>query len=260
MVTLQVVTMLRLELALRLEPRTINATAIGANATATCSNCVVIGSINGLNTATADANVGIGVTNPSQRLQVSGVVHSTTGGFKFPDGTTQTTAATGGVTSVTASSPLSSSGGATPDITLTGIIPISLGGTGSAIQNFVDLSTAQTVGGAKTFSGVVNTAQFFSIGGNRILSNAGTENLFLGVEAGLSNTTGFRNTFTGYRTGFNNTTGNANTFMGWQAGNLNTSGTANTFIGDWAGSSNTAGNTQYLYRRRCRPQQYNWRQ
>jgi hypothetical protein len=41
-------------------------------------------------------NVGIGTTTPGEKLQVTGVIHSTTDGFKFPDGTTQTTAATGG--------------------------------------------------------------------------------------------------------------------------------------------------------------------
>jgi hypothetical protein len=39
--------------------------------------------------------VGIGISNPSEKLSVSGVVESTTGGFKFPDGTVQTTAASG---------------------------------------------------------------------------------------------------------------------------------------------------------------------
>lgn len=41
-------------------------------------------------------NVGIGTTNPSQKLTVAGVIESTSGGFKFPDGTVQTTAAAGG--------------------------------------------------------------------------------------------------------------------------------------------------------------------
>jgi hypothetical protein len=36
---------------------------------------------------------------------------------------------------------------------VTGILPIANGGTGSATQNFVDLTTAQTVAGAKTFTG-----------------------------------------------------------------------------------------------------------
>jgi hypothetical protein len=38
-------------------------------------------------------NVGIGTTAPSQKLEVAGTIYSTSGGFKFPDGTTQTTAA-----------------------------------------------------------------------------------------------------------------------------------------------------------------------
>ena len=45
-------------------------------------------------TVTDEGNVGVGSTNPTEKLQVAGTVHSTTGGFKFPDGTTQTTAAT----------------------------------------------------------------------------------------------------------------------------------------------------------------------
>ena len=42
------------------------------------------------------SNVGIGILNPTSMLEVNGIIHSTTGGFKFPDGTIQTTAATGG--------------------------------------------------------------------------------------------------------------------------------------------------------------------
>lgn len=38
-------------------------------------------------------NVGIGTTNPGQKLSVAGTIESTSGGVKFPDGTTQTTAA-----------------------------------------------------------------------------------------------------------------------------------------------------------------------
>ena len=42
-------------------------------------------------------NVGIGLENPPNKLSVKGIIETTVGGVKFPDGTIQTTAATGGV-------------------------------------------------------------------------------------------------------------------------------------------------------------------
>ena len=42
-------------------------------------------------------NVGIGTATPGQKLEVNGVVFSSTGGFRFPDGTVQTTSAAGTV-------------------------------------------------------------------------------------------------------------------------------------------------------------------
>src|SRR5262249_2968517 len=50
----------------------INATAIGANANATQSNSLILGSINGVNGATSDTSVGIGTTAPNDKLHVSG--------------------------------------------------------------------------------------------------------------------------------------------------------------------------------------------
>ena len=46
--------------------------------------------------------VGIGTTNPGQKLSVAGTIESTSGGVKFPDGTIQTSAATA-ATSITLS-------------------------------------------------------------------------------------------------------------------------------------------------------------
>src|SRR5262245_3537349 len=50
--------------------------------------------------APGGGNVGIGITNAGSKLTVAGMIETTLGGLKFPDGTTQTTAATTGLTSI----------------------------------------------------------------------------------------------------------------------------------------------------------------
>ncbi len=102
---------------------------------------------------------------------------------------------------------------------VTGVVSVANGGTGGSIQNFVDLTTAQTIGGNKTFSntlsgGVVNATTQFNIGGARVLSNPGSSNLFAGVGAGSANTSGGFNTFVGSGAGGSNTTGMNNTLVG----------------------------------------------
>ncbi|MBK9336329.1 MAG: tail fiber domain-containing protein [Lewinellaceae bacterium] len=49
-----------------------NATAIGTRAEVGASNCLVLGSISGVNGATASVNVGIGTTTPDVRLHIEG--------------------------------------------------------------------------------------------------------------------------------------------------------------------------------------------
>ncbi|MBD0370337.1 MAG: hypothetical protein ICV60_05840 [Pyrinomonadaceae bacterium] len=49
-----------------------NATTIGSRSSVTRSNSLVLGSIKGINSATADTNVGIGTTAPKARLNVKG--------------------------------------------------------------------------------------------------------------------------------------------------------------------------------------------
>ena len=44
------------------------------------------------------------------------------------------------------------------DTDAAGILPLSLGGTGSDTQNFVDLSTSQTIGGTKTFNSPIGSS------------------------------------------------------------------------------------------------------
>jgi hypothetical protein len=186
-----------------------------------------------------------------------------------------TETADGGVTSVTASSPLLvAASTTTPHISL-GIVPVALGGTGltvpgaagsllrsdgsawtSAPLSAPDLpagsafyirngtipqpATSFNIGGTGT-ADVFNAATQFNLGGNRILSTGGTSSLFAGVDAGASNTTGSDNAFFGRSAGRANTTGVGNAFFGTFAGLFNTTGGGNAFFGRSAGFSNTTG-------------------
>ncbi|RXR20202.1 tail fiber domain-containing protein [Flavobacterium stagni] len=57
-----------------------NATALGNQAFVNTSNALVLGSINGVNGATASTSVGIGTTSPSRRLHVAETTTSTSNG------------------------------------------------------------------------------------------------------------------------------------------------------------------------------------
>src|SRR6266487_1193048 len=89
-------------------------------------------------------------------------------------------------------------------------------------------------------AGNINTTTQYNIGGDRVLSAPGTQNLFAGVGAGQNNT-GSLNAFFGKDSGLANTDGGSNSFFGWSSGAANTSGSFNTFSGSYAGLSNTLG-------------------
>ena len=64
---------------------------------------------------------------------------------------------------------------------VTGVVAISNGGTGSATQNFVDLTTVQTVAGNKTFSNTITA--------NTIVKTGGTSAQFLMADGSVSSGT-----------------------------------------------------------------------
>ncbi len=66
----------------------------------------------------------------------------------------------GNATSVTALAITNAMLAGSIDLTtkVTGILPVVNGGTGSSTQNFVDLTTAQSIGGFKTFTGGINVS------------------------------------------------------------------------------------------------------
>jgi hypothetical protein len=97
-----------------------------------------------------------------------------------------------------------------------------------------------TVGG--TISGsLVNSVTQYNINGSRVLSNAGTYNLFAGVNAGIANSLGGYNAFFGSRSGDSNTSGHQNSFFGAYSGDSNTSGGSNSFFGYAAGTMHETG-------------------
>lgn len=129
---------------------------------------------------------------------------------------------------------------------LTGTIPAaSLPAGGSFIQNTtaVQSNANFNIGGDGTAAGTLSAGVQYNIGGNRVLSAPGTNNLFAGRGAGQANTSGAGNAFVGTGAGQANTTGSNNAFYGFNAGQSNTgfaltnAGSDNSFFGANAGRS-----------------------
>jgi hypothetical protein len=159
-----------------------------------------------------------------------------------PSGNTLTIAAAGGLTGVSHNTTLIGDGtGGSP---LSVAAPLTLTGSdGNAI-----LSVANSGSGAAiTATGDINTSTQYRIGGSRVLSIAGASNVFVGVDAGQSNTTGTGNAFFGQSAGSSNTTGGSNSFFGESAGFSNATGEANAFFGTSAGLFNTTGNANAFF-------------
>jgi hypothetical protein len=126
----------------------------GTNLSSTPANGqVLIGNGTGYTLNTLSGAGTVAITNTAGGITITG-----SGGA----GTVTSVGGTGSVNGITLSGTVTSAGSLTLGGTLsnvslssqvTGTLPIGNGGTGSATQNFVDLSTTQTVGGAKTWSG-----------------------------------------------------------------------------------------------------------
>ena len=131
--------------------------------------------------------------------------------------------------------------------------------------NVVTIGNIATVNLNKSISQPVTnssgTEGLYSLGGDRFLHNYGTNNTFIGSNAGnltligggsdnvcLGNlagtaiSSGFNNVFVGPEAGSSNTSGETNIFIGLQSGLLNTSGTGNIAIGILALSSGSINN------------------
>jgi hypothetical protein len=79
--------------------------------------------------------LGVGTASPTQALEVAGTIYSTSGGFKFPDGSVQATASAGAPTSYVATIDFGATGllPSTPSVgavTVAGTLAVANGGTG----------------------------------------------------------------------------------------------------------------------------------
>jgi hypothetical protein len=103
---------------------------------------------------------------------------------------------------------------------------------------------------------VLNAATQINIGGNRVLSNPGLTNLFVGPGAGEAHVGGSGNAIFGFNAGLNtnsndnsffgvlsglSNTGFSNVFIGAKSGTSNEDGSFNVFVGETAGANNRSG-------------------
>ena len=183
-------------------------------------------------------------------ITASGTV--TAGAVTYPNthGAANQVLTTNGSGTLTWSTPANSAS------SLTGTLAIANGGTGSSVQNFVDLTNNQSIDGSKIFSsnGFFNTQAIGkgnATGGENLAVGAGALN---GVSTGTRNTaignsamqsyvgTSFdNNTSVGYANLVGMTTGSGNTSVGAESLMALSTGESNTSIGNQS-LINTSGN------------------
>lgn len=144
----------------------------------------------------------------------------------------------GGVTSVTATSPIASSGGSTPNITI------------SATPSFTDVTLTGVLKLPNTTSDTVGVIKFND---KRFFHNKGLYNVYVGEESGNYTLSGNSNTLCGYSVGNSLTSGSSNTVFGaWAlqgsvSGNYNSGIGTSVFASLTSGGYNVAIGTECLY-------------
>jgi hypothetical protein len=130
--------------------------------------------------------VGIGTDTPTSRLTVAGMIHALSGGYKFPDGTVQTTSASGSLFTVVHDATLSGNGTAVSPLTIS--IPLFLQGL-SGLDALVTIANHAPGGeGLQSSGGDGDTTNggvgLVGAGGN---SNSGNAGRGLSALGGTSN-------------------------------------------------------------------------
>lgn len=236
-----------------------NGEILGIYKEETTAGDIVNGAGNAIAVFRNNGNVGIGVTDPQEMLQVADTIHSTVGGFKFPDNTVQTTAAAGsGVSEIDDLTDAKYDGTSL-------FLGTGAGGTTDDGDNYNVAVGKDALN--SNISGVQNTANgfrslYYNTEGNyntangyqALVSNiSGDYNSAIGCRALYWNQTGSYNIANGYLALYNNRTGSYNTANGYQAiyynvdGDHNTANGDNTLFFNQTGDFNTANGTNALH-------------
>ena len=185
-------------------------------------------------------NVGIGTVEPASKLTVAGRIESTSEGYKFPDGTVQTTAWSQIGNSGWSLTGNSGTVDGTNFIGTTDNVPFNI-----RVNNEKAGRIDQTDGNAFFGYQSGNTNPGFSnaaFGGSTMFTNTtGNNNTAIGYTALYYNTTGARNTASGAGALKENQTANDNTANGFVSLFNNTTGFSNTATGSYALTANTLG-------------------
>jgi hypothetical protein len=259
-----------------------NATAIGYGATVGASNSIQLGNGTVTNVKTSGSLTAGAVTYPNVDGTVAGQVLTTNAAGVASWATPSTSIVEGSIVNVdisaTAAIDQSKINGLadalalkadldSPSLTGTPTAPTADAGTNTtqiattafvaaataAISNVVDLTSAQTIDGIKTFNsdviikgittgrgnGDIETNTAFGM--QSLSFNTGIENTATGYRALWRNTSGSKNTASGNNSLRQNTTGSENTATGHQSLQSNTTGQGNTATGSFALSSNREG-------------------
>jgi hypothetical protein len=130
-------------------------------------------------------------------------------------------------------------------------------GSPSYIQNGASPQASSSFNISNTgTANIFNAATQYNLGGFRILSNAGTNNLFTGVGAGIQNTTGVQNTFLWTACRFRELNGRQQHLCRHERRSSQHLGSTNSFFGTFAGESNTIGSDNSFFGERRGKVQY----
>ncbi|MCP4707213.1 MAG: hypothetical protein GY869_01195, partial [Planctomycetes bacterium] len=89
--------------------------------------------------------------------------------------------------------------------------------------------------------GAINSSSTYKLDGETVLSNFGTENIFVGEDVGARNTTGSSNSAMGFKALYYNTEGAYNSAQGANALFRNTTGRSNSALGAFTLNNNSSG-------------------